>query len=587
MDIQREVFILHVVTPSQMRQIDNRAIQEFKIPGIVLMENAAIQSVNVIKGRYPAAPYPKVLILAGVGNNGGDGFAVARHLYLMGYGVTVMIISRNGKKPSGDASTNLEIIKNLSSSLIREPIESVESFDSWSKPLNIIWLEQADVQASFVYRNVVDGHGHILVQDQTQDSAGVQAQSLGKRTAQIRQIIEEASLIVDSLFGTGLDRPVTGIFADIINEVNKSGKPVVAIDIPSGINGEDGQIQGTAIRAADTVTFGYLKMGHLIYPGREYSGNVHLKSIGLPLDSADSVSAAAFTLDDSEAARMLKNRPRDGHKGTFGKVAVIAGSTGLTGAAHMTSIAALRSGAGLVTLGIPASLNPIMEEKLTEVMTFPLEDQGQGHMISESLEDVKELLEDKDVLAIGPGCGKNPGVFEILRNILGTIHISIVIDADGLNHISRDMNLIKNHPAPVILTPHPGEMSRLTGIALQDVLKRPIEIAAETARKYNAVVLLKGAASVAADPDGRIYINRSGNSGMGKGGSGDVLTGMIASLVAQGYKPYDAAVLGCYIHGRAGDEAASQAGEVGLIAGDIIEAIPRTFKKLYEIRDGS
>jgi NAD(P)H-hydrate epimerase len=306
--------------------------------------------------------------------------------------------------------------------------------------------------------------------------------------------------------------------------------------------------------------------------------------IGLPLDSAQSVGAQTFTLNDKEAAQCLKNRPRDGHKGTFGKVAIIAGSTGLTGAACMASISALCSGAGLVTLGIPASLNPILEEKLTEVMTVPLEDKGQGHLIPESLEDVAELLKDKDVLAFGPGCGKSSGVFEILRHIFGQIHISIVIDADGLNHISKDMNLLKDHRAAVILTPHPGEMSRLTGIALQDILKRPVETAVDTARKYNVIVLLKGAATVVADPSGKTYINTSGNSGMGKGGSGDVLTGMIASLVAQGYSPFDAAVYGCYIHGRAGDEAAAQLGEVGMIAGDIIDAIPRTFKKLYELR---
>ena len=527
---------MYVVTPSQMRRIDQRAIKEFRIPGIVLMENAALQVVKVIKKRYPLSRFGtagKVLILAGCGNNGGDALAVARHLVLSGYRVNVLIVGGKGKKPAGDAGTNLEMLQALMDSV------------------HIQWLEE------------------------------------GQDPDRALLMVREASLIVDGLFGTGLDRPVTGHYAAVIEEANKSAGPVVAIDIPSGISGENGQIQGTAIKAADTVTFGYLKPGHLLFPGREYSGHVHLKSIGLPPGSAESVGAGIFTLDDREAASRLKDRPRDGHKGTFGKVAVIAGSTGLTGAAYMTSISALRTGAGLVTLGVPAALQPVMAEKLTEVMTVPLEDRGQGHLMPESLGDVEELLKNKDVLAIGPGCGKNSGVFEILRNIFGRFHISIVIDADGLNHISKDMNLLKAHPAPVILTPHPGEMSTLTGIALGDILKNPVEIAAETAGKYQVIVVLKSAASVVADPGGRIYLNRSGNPGMGKGGSGDVLTGMIASLIAQGYDPFEAAVLGCYIHGRAGDEAAGLMGEVGMIAGDLTDAIPRTFRKLYGTRDKS
>lgn len=542
------------VTPSQMRQIDERAINEFKIPGIILMENAALQVVNFIKDHYLKDHYPitqcsrmsiktpvqiplkvpvkipvRVLVICGCGNNGGDGFAVARHLYLLGYQVTTLILHNRGKVPSGDAGINLEMLKTLN--------------------CDIVWLEEDE--------------------DPTRAKA----------------IVHSSSLIIDALFGTGLDRAVAGNYASIIDEINKNNTPIVSIDIPSGIHGETGQVLGTAVKATDTITFGYIKPGHLLFPGREYAGHVHVKPIGLPLDSATSIGAKIFTLNDEDLAQKLKDRPRDSHKGTFGKVAVIAGSTGLTGAAYLTAISALRSGAGLVTLGIPSSLNSIMEEKLTEVMTFSLEDKGQGHLIPESIDDIIELLKDKDVLAIGPGCGKNSGVFEILRNIFGRINISIVIDADGLNHISKDMNLLKIHQSPVIITPHPGEMSRLTGIAVEDILKKPMEVAAEFARKLNVIVLLKGAASIVADPQGQIYINSSGNSGMAKGGSGDVLTGMIASLVAQGYDPFEATVFGCYIHGRAGDEAADLSGEIGMIAGDIVDAIPRTFKKLYDVKN--
>jgi NAD(P)H-hydrate epimerase len=532
---------LYVVTPSQSKKIDHRANAEFQIPGMVLMENAAIRVTDVIRERYPLSFFGRsgrVLVLAGCGNNGGDGLAVARHLALSGYRVTVLILGRSGKNPSGDAGTNFAILKALQ--------EKNSGPDGVS--LTVLRLE--------------DG------------------QDPGRALA----VIREAFLIIDSLFGTGLDRPIEGNYAAVIGEANKSTGSVVAIDIPSGINGETAQIQGTAMRADDTVTFGYLKPGHILFPGRNFSGRVHLRAIGFPPDSAKSVGAGMFTLDDREAARRLRERPRDGHKGTFGRVAVLAGSTGLTGAACMTSVSALRTGAGLVTLGIPAGLQPVLAEKLTEVMTMPLEDEGQGHLIPESFPDVEELLKGKDVLALGPGCGKDPGVFEIIRNIFSRYHISIVIDADGLNQISKDKDLLREYPAPVILTPHPGEMSTLTGIATEDILKRPVETALETARKYHVIVLLKGAASVVAGPDSRVYLNRSGNPGMGTGGSGDVLTGMIASLVAQGYSPFDAAVLGCYLHGRAGDEAACRIGEAGMTAGDLMNAIPHTLKRLYALK---
>lgn len=547
---------MDVVTPSQMKRIDQRAIEEFRIPGIVLMENAALQTAQVIlKHDFLASVSKKprkALILAGCGNNGGDGFAIARHLFLYGYQVSVLIVSEGGRRPDGDAETNLDALYALQNGQNSTQQNSGEK-DSQQKNLDaflqIHWLEDK------------------------------------KDLKQIKAMLQDTSLVVDALFGTGLDRPVAGLNAAVINAVNemvnrKNHHIVLAVDIPSGINGETGQMMGTAIQADHTVAYGYLKPGHLLYPGREYSGQVHVVPISLPADSAKSVKAHLFTLDDVEAAQMLRPRPRDSHKGTFGKVAVIAGSTGLTGAAHLSSLAALRTGAGLVTLGIPAALNPVMEQKLTEVMTYPLEDRGLGHLVTESLRDITELLKDKDVLAFGPGCGKNQGVFEILRNILGHFHIPIVIDADGLNHISRDMSLLRTHHAPVILTPHPGEMSRLTGLGVEEILSRPVETVARAAAKYSCIVLLKGAASIVAEPEGKVYINASGNAGMAKGGSGDVLTGMIASFIAQGYPPFKATVLGCYIHGRAGEEAAGRLGETGMIAGDLIDAIPGTFLSL-------
>lgn len=560
---------MHVVTPFQMRRIDQRAIEEFGIPGIVLMENAALKTVELIFKYYPhynwnypygstslnknykedsgentlvqAEKISNVLVVAGCGNNGGDGLAIARHLFLAGYNAAVFIVSEGGRKPKGDAGINLNALLSLQ--------ESYADSDA----LQIRWIEKR------------------------KDLFALQA------------ALNKTHLIIDALFGTGLDRPVDGLYAaviDLINEKQNGSRkavPVVAVDIPSGINGESGKVMGTALRADHTAAYGYAKPGHLLFPGRDYAGRLHVVPISLPGDSAEYVQADMFTLSDEEAAGMLKIRPRNSHKGTFGRVAVIAGSTGMTGAAHLTAQAAMRSGAGLVTLGIPSSLNPIMEQKLTEVMTWPLEDKGSGHLVPESYQDAEKLLKDKEALAFGPGCGKNSGVLEILRNILGSFNIPIVIDADGLNHISRDMNMIRSYRAPVVLTPHPGEMARLTGLKVEDIVSRPVEIAAQMAKEYGCIMLLKGAASVVAEPGGRVYINASGTSGMAKGGSGDILTGMIASLIAQGYDAFDAAVLGCFIHGRAGEQAARYLGETGMTAEDILNAIPHAFKGLYEL----
>lgn len=519
---------MYVVTPSEAKAIDQRAIDEFSIPGIVLMENAALKTVDIIRKKYiKDCCSGKVVVLVGGGNNGGDGMAIARHLMLGGIELEVFIFSPEDRI-TGDAKTNLDILKKLQAAI------------RWVEDRNDLSLLDRELKG--------------------------------------------ACLVIDSLFGTGLCRDIEGIVYEAIEKVNSHNVPVVAVDIPSGIHGENGHVMGIAIKADDTVTFGYPKRGHILFPGREYTGELHVVPISLPSDSAEAEGVSGFTLGDMEVAMGLKERPSDGHKGTFGHVAVIAGSTGMTGAACLTSMAALRTGAGLVTLGVPASLNPIFENKLTEVMTVPLEDKGTGYLLSSGMEEIKKLITGKDVLAIGPGWGKNCDGLEILRNILAEFSIPIVIDADALNHISQDMELLSKHRGPVIITPHPGEMARLTIKSIKEVVEHPVDTAQKLARDYDIIVLLKGATSVVAHPDGRIYFNRSGNSGMGTGGSGDVLTGVIASFIAQGYSPYDAAVFGCYIHGRAGDYAKDRLGEAGMVAGDILDALPLVLKDLHDLK---
>lgn len=524
---------MYLVTPKEMRKIDNRAIEEFGIPGIVLMENAAIETIKVIENEYMALlKKGKVLVLVGSGNNGGDGLAVARHLRLKGVEVEVLLFFKEDEL-TGDAKLNLDIYKKLGGS--------------------ITFIDN-DSLAHEIQINLLD-------------------ERLG-----------QAVLIVDSIFGTGLSRDIQGIIYRAIEKVNKSDVPVIAVDIPSGINGSDGRVMGVGIKAHHTVTFGYGKRGHLLYPGREYVGKLHVSPISLPLDSAKSIGVKAFTINDREIASRLRERPRDGHKGTFGKVGVIAGSIGMAGAACLTSMAALRGGAGLVTLGCPKSLNYIFQNKMTEVMTFPLEDEGKGYLTKESIPSIPNLLKDKDVLAIGPGLGTKYEGFEILRYILSEFDISIIMDADALNHISRDKKLLSGYRGSIVITPHPGEMSRLTGKSLQDIALSPIDTALSFAQETGVIVLLKGATSVVAHPDGRIYLNPSGNSGMGTGGSGDILTGLVAALIAQGYSPYDGAVYGCYIHGRAGDYVKDKLGETGMIASDVLNELPMVFKDIYSLK---
>jgi NAD(P)H-hydrate epimerase len=515
---------MYVVTPVQMRKIDQRAIDEFGIPGIVLMENAALRVVEKLYSLYSLKKRDRVVVLAGGGNNGGDGIAVARHLYFDGVQAEVILLAQQDRI-TGDAGINLDIAKKA------------------GIPVNCI-LDNSDIPLA-------------------------------------EQRICQASLIIDAIFGTGLSKPVEGVLARIIEIVNSMEVPVIAVDIPSGISGENGHIMGTAVKAWDTVTFGYPKRGHLLYPGREYAGRLHVAKIGLPSDSAEAIGVKGFTLNKEEAAAVIKKRLKTGHKGDFGKVAVVAGSTGMTGAASLTAEAALRSGAGLVTLGIPASLNCILENKLTEVMTRPLRDNGTGYLQADCLDEIFTLAENMDVLAIGPGLGRNITISEILRNIFGRINISIVLDADGLNGISGNINLLGQHTKPVVITPHVGEMARLTGLTIDEILDSPVQVSQKFSQEQGVIVLLKGATTVVCEPGGRIYFNTVGNSGMATAGSGDVLTGIISGLIAQGYHAFDAAALGAFLHGYAGNLAASLCGEAGMIAGDILEALPTALKELY------
>jgi len=513
--------MLKVVTPDEAARLDAEAIREFGIPGVVLMENAALRVADRIQQRWEGnLEGKKVGILCGLGNNGGDGLAVARHLFQRG-GLPMVFIMGSREKIKGDALINLNILERLP-----VDISYVQTIEEWTE-------KKVKLQGSH--------------------------------------------LLVDSLFGTGLSRRIEGIGAAMIEWMNASDIPVLSVDIPSGVDGRTGAIWGTAVMAEETVTFAFPKLGHFLYPGRDHTGMLYVEDISIPPQLGERIQREI--LEDRDIKRFLPPRRTNTHKGNYGKLAVIAGSNGLVGAGAMTAMAALRMGCGLVTLGVPESLLPVYETKLTEIMTFPLPDEG-GSLGPDSMDAIHQLLLDKDCLAIGPGLGKKDGIFEILRNILETYDIPIVIDADGINHICQDMDVLERAKGEVILTPHPGEMARLTGRSIEEITRNPVEIAMEFAARWGITLILKGSTSIIAHRDGRLTLNLTGNPGMATGGSGDVLTGIIAALLCQGLNAYDATRVASYIHGKAGDWSAAIKGEYALIAGDIIEGIPAALKEI-------
>lgn len=507
---------MYIVTADEMREMDKATI-ELGLPGRILMENAGRGAVQILLERFPGIGAKKVGILAGRGNNGGDGFVIARHLSQRGIDVIVYLLSE-ASHVKGDALANLELLN-------RFGIPIVEIPDRKSFNANRTFMCNRD-------------------------------------------------LWVDAIFGTGLKSDIKGYIADIIEFINSLEKPVMAVDIPSGINSDTGQICGEAVRSCVTATFGYAKAGHYLYPGAEYSGKVETVDIGIPPIITGRISTKQNLLDDKTVSSYLRPRAEDAHKGTAGHLFIIAGSPGKTGAAAMTAMAAMRSGAGLVTVGVPKSLNPAMEPMILEAMTSPLPENTEGFLSESSFDAIMHHLEGKKCLAVGPGLGTDSSTKKLIIKILSSSHLPVVVDADALNLLAGETRLLKKLDIPVILTPHPGEMSRLAGKKISEIQEDRISCAREFAGEFKVHLVLKGAGTVIAHPDGSVFINPTGNSGMASGGMGDILTGIIAGFVAQGYPAGEAARIGVYIHGAAGDSLAEKMGPFGFLASDILKSIP-------------
>ncbi len=523
---------MKVVTAQEMRNIDTQTINETGIPGIVLMENAGMGVVHAMEKRREPRLFPDtssssrplhISIFAGKGNNGGDGLVIARHLVNRGHDVIIYLISEPDEF-TGDALTNLKIAQNM-----QIPMEIMLSEDQ-----------------------LADCEHQIVTSD----------------------------LLIDAIFGTGLKGAVIGFPANVIDLLNLSSVPIVAVDLPSGLEADTGKVEGSCIRAALTVTMALPKRGLLLYPGADFVGELQVVDIGVPHEVMESQNIHVNLIQASEAAKLLPVRRRDAHKGSFGKALVLAGSAGLTGAAALASEAALRVGAGLVTLGIPESLNAVMEVKLTEVMTRPLPETESQSLAFRARDEIMDLVDGLDVVALGPGLSRSPETVSLVQQLCREIQIPKVIDADGLNALAEDRDVLKDLAPQTILTPHPGEMARLMGCSISDVQSDRIGVAQDFAKENEIVLVLKGAPTVTADPQGMVYLNSTGNPGLASGGTGDVLTGAIAGFIAQGLDVIDAAILGVYVHGLAGDLAAEAQGEAGMLAGDVLRHLPAAIQRL-------
>lgn len=524
---------MKVVSADEMRQIDKQTIEKIGIPGIVLMETAATAVFRSIQTNFPECRNLGIFI--GKGNNGGDGLALARQLAHAGYTIQIVLVS-SPERFAGDPLTNLQIARELGLPIIE-----------------VLWQSELE--------------------------------KLGKK-------LVSCDLIVDAIFGTGLRGGIEGHLKDVIGLLNSTNRPIIAIDLPSGLNADTGAVEGACIYADRTVAIGLPKRGTLLHPGAQRTGTLEIADIGFPRGVVESQGIQVNWTQPSQIAKWIPPRPAYSYKGNYGRVFVLAGSTGMTGAAFLASQAALCAGAGLVTLGIPESLNPIAEAKLSEVMTTPLSETAEGSLGLAAKPQVLEFIErTASVLAIGPGLSQHPETVDLIQAVLRETDCPTVIDADGLNALaeakidqspweSKGDNPLSSLPSQSTLTPHPGEMARLTGLSIADIEKDRIGVAREFAQRHEVTLVLKGVPTVTALPTGKVWINSTGNPGMATGGMGDVLTGIAAGFLAQGVPVSEAAVLSVYLHGLAGDISAEMTGMHGLIAGEVLKTIPKAIETI-------
>lgn len=563
---------MKIVTNKQMQEIDRDTIEKQGVPGLTLMENAGKACVKHIlkcishichsdrprakgegerrnplnnkgKGSLDSAPSTRsarsgqaqkglarddnygglVTIFCGKGNNGGDGFVIVRLLKEKGFDVNVFLIGE-GSDLKGDAKINYE--RYLKLGKVKE-IKNESNASIIPHPSSLI--------------------------------------------------------IIDAIFGTGLSSEVKGIYKQVIENINNAGKYIFSVDIPSGIHGDTGEVLGVAVKANETVTFGLPKFGHFFKDGREFSGKLHIEDIGLSPKSIKKVNSMINVLIEDEILKIFKKRKPESHKGTYGHVFIIGGSSGKTGAPKMAAMAALKSGAGLVTLGIPKAIETSIEKFHVETMSESLADKD-GMLSASACPKILELSKNKDVICYGPGIGLNDEIVNLTKELIKQSEKPIVIDADGINAIAKDIKVLKDKKSTLILTPHPGEMARLISKDTKYVNENRVEIARNFAKENDVILVLKGHETVIADINGEVFINTTGNPGMATAGMGDALSGMIAAFAAGPYEILEGTLLGVYLHGLAGDLAIKDVGETGLTTSDLIKYIPKAIKYFEETK---
>ncbi len=509
---------MRLVSAEQMRAIDNRAINVIKIPSLELMENAGRGIFLYIKENLLLPfDHPHIAIVCGRGNNGGDGFVIGRYLIEAGYDVDFFLAGSDDKL-SDDCRVNYDKIRQM-----KRPV-------------------------------------HCIIEDSHLPD------------------LSSYDVIVDAVFGTGFSGAPQGVTDAVIKKIDQAGRLIVAVDAPSGLDVSTGQVEGAVVKADYTLCLALPKPGLFVSPGRELAGTVAVIPIGIPDDVVASFDIKASLITGDMVAFALPTPAGDSHKGDFGKVFIVAGSPGLTGAAALSGLAAARSGAGLVTVGVPASLNPILEVKLTEVMTAPLPEVKKRSVLSlRARGEIRRCLKDRDAAAIGPGLGRHHETGELVRRLIADLDIPAVIDADGLFPLSGDDSPLLAEHGPLVLTPHPGEFARLTGETPDDNPINNFELITKYAYKYQSVIILKGSPTLVASPEGEVFLNPTGNWGMATGGSGDVLTGIIVALLGQSLSPLEAAISAIFLHGLAGDLAVCDIHPRSLIAGDLIDYLSPAF----------
>ena len=498
-----------VLTADRMRAADRAAGDHFGMPSPLLMENAGRELAEV--ARAQGSPGGRFLVVCGPGNNGGDGLVAARLLHAWGRRVTLVLVGPR-EKLTPDSQRNLLAL----------------------------------------------------------GPSGLEPQALGE--------VEEprvGDVVVDAIFGTGLTRAPSGEFAQAIEHVRRwraAGAKVVAADVPSGLHSDTGVPFEPCVEADATVTFGFLKQGQVLEPGATLCGEVRCVDIGIPAEAVEAQAGAeVFLVEEADARGAIAPRRSDTHKGTYGHVLVVAGSLGKSGAAALSALSALRAGAGLVTVATRAQVVESVLGHAPELMGWPVEDRGP--LGQADLESLLAAADQKDALVVGPGIPRGEETTALLGELLERVDVPVVLDADALNAVSTDLGVLRRAKGPVVLTPHPGEMSRLSGLPTKELQKERVKVARDFARTHGVTLVLKGARTLIAHADGTVYVNPTGNPGMATGGTGDVLSGVLGALLAQGLKLPEAAWTAVYAHGLAGDLAAERRGRLGLIASDVVKGL--------------